>query len=130
MLNRNTWNYLIVWKKMSSGCFKNVIYKMCLEIIYSIWIKRIWHQIAYNGWCAINQNKPNPIYLTHRYKQDLTLTYNGWYAIKPNQTKPNPIYLIYMYKPDLALNSLQWLIYHITKPNQSIFSSNYIIKSN
>ena len=47
------------------------------------------------------------------------MTYNGWYAIKPNQTKPNPIYLIYMYKKDLALNDLQWLICHKTKPNQT-----------
>ena len=30
------------------------------------------------------------------------MTYNGWYAIKPNQI----IYLVYMYKLDLALNNL------------------------
>ena len=35
------------------------------------------------------------------------MTYNGWYAIKPNQTKLNQIYLIYMYKKDLALNNLK-----------------------
>ena len=45
------------------------------------------------------------------------MTYNGWYAIKPNQTKPNPIYLIYMYKQDSALNNVEWLICHKTKPN-------------
>ena len=28
------------------------------------------------------------------------------------------IYLIYKYKEDLALNSLQWLIFHKTQPNQ------------
>ena len=32
----------------------------------------------------------NHIYLIYMYKPDLTLiTYNGWYAIKPNQTEPN-----------------------------------------
>ena len=43
------WNRLTVCKKTktenkkqkSSGLFKNVIYKMCLEIIYLICIKRI-----------------------------------------------------------------------------------------
>ena len=29
------------------------------------------------------------------------------------------IYVIYMYKMDLALNNQQWLICHITKPNQN-----------
>ena len=46
---------------MSFDSFKNVIYKMCFEIIYLIYIciKRIWRQITYNGWYAIkpNQNK-------------------------------------------------------------------------
>ena len=27
-------------KKISSGTFKNVIYKMCLEIIYLIWMNK------------------------------------------------------------------------------------------
>ena len=30
---RNAWNNLTMWKKMNSGLFKNVIYKMCLQII-------------------------------------------------------------------------------------------------
>ena len=46
------------------------------------------------------------------------MTYNGWYAIKP--TKLNHKYLIYMYKEELALNNLQWLICHKTQPNQII----------
>ena len=33
LLYSNTWNYLTVWKKLSSDLFKN-IYKMCLQIIY------------------------------------------------------------------------------------------------
>ena len=33
------------------------------------------------------------------------MTYNGWYAIKPNQTKSS-VFNIYMYKEDLALNDL------------------------
>ena len=39
MLDKNKWKYLnVCQKKMSSGSFKNVIYKMCLEIIYLIYI--------------------------------------------------------------------------------------------
>ena len=45
------------------------------------------------------------------------MTYNGWYAIKPNQI----LYIWYMYKKDLALNNLQWLICHKTKPNQILY---------
>ena len=30
----NTWNYLIAGKKMSLGSFKNVINKICSQIIY------------------------------------------------------------------------------------------------
>ena len=37
LLYSNTWNYLTVCKQMSSGLFKNVIYEMCLQIIY-IWL--------------------------------------------------------------------------------------------
>ena len=44
-LHSNTWNHLTFCKKMSLGSFKNIINKMCSQIIY-IWyicIKRIWH---------------------------------------------------------------------------------------
>ena len=50
-------------------------------------------------------------------KQLVEITYNDWYAIKPNPTKS--YVLIYMYKEDLALNNLQWLICHKTKLNQA-----------
>ena len=52
------------------------------------------------------------------------MSYNDWYAIKPNETK-SYIYLIYVYKEDLALNNQQFLIYHKTKPNKSIFVEEY-----
>ena len=45
------------------------------------------------------------------------MTFNGWYAIKPNPTQPNHAYLIYTYKEDLAL-----LIYngrYAIKPDQT-----------
>ena len=48
------------------------------------------------------------------------MTYNGWYAIKPNQTKSYR-FDIYVHKKDLALNNLQWLICHKTQPNQIIY---------
>ena len=35
LLYSNTWKYLTVGKK-SSGSFKNVIHKMCLQIIYMV----------------------------------------------------------------------------------------------
>ena len=35
--------------KLSSGSSQNIIYKMCLEILYLIYMyKMIWHQIPYN----------------------------------------------------------------------------------
>ena len=55
MLVRNIWNNLTGQKK-SSILFRNVINKMLLQI-YSI----------------------------NMYKEDLALTYNARYAIKPNQ---------------------------------------------
>ena len=33
LLHNNTWSHLTVYKKMKSGSFKNVINKMCLQII-------------------------------------------------------------------------------------------------
>ena len=38
VLHSSTWNHLTVYKKMSSGSFKNVIYKMCLQFIYLIYM--------------------------------------------------------------------------------------------
>ena len=44
LIHKNTWNHFTVRKRMSLGSFKNIINKMCLQIIYiSIYIKRIWH---------------------------------------------------------------------------------------
>ena len=46
LLHSNTWNYLTMYKKkISSGSFKKVINKMCLQIIYIqyICINRIWY---------------------------------------------------------------------------------------
>ena len=34
LLDRNTWNHLIVGKKISSSMFYNVINKICLQIVY------------------------------------------------------------------------------------------------
>ena len=59
---------------MSSGSFKNVICKICLEIIY----------------------------LIHMYKKDLVVNNLQWlkcHKTKPNQTKPNQIiYIQYICK--------------------------------
>ena len=38
LLHKNTWNYLILCKQMNSRLFKDVIYKMCLESIYLIYM--------------------------------------------------------------------------------------------
>ena len=48
---------------MSSGSFKNVIYKMCLQIIY--------------------------IYVICMYKEDLALNNLQWLICHKTQTKPN-----------------------------------------
>ena len=40
VIHNNTWNYLTVSKRMSLGSFKNVINKMCLQIIHIyVWRK-------------------------------------------------------------------------------------------
>ena len=81
LLHSNTWNHLTLSKqiinnklnylcqkylkpfnceqKISSGSFKNVINKMCLQIMY-IWyicINRIWKLITSKGWYAIKLNQ-------------------------------------------------------------------------
>ena len=38
VIQSNTWNHLIVCKKMSLGSFQNVINKMCLQVIYLIYM--------------------------------------------------------------------------------------------
>ena len=53
-----------MFKNASSGSFKNDINKMSQEVLCLIYLnKMIWYQI----------------------------TYNVWYALKPNQTKPNEV---------------------------------------
>ena len=59
------------------------------------------------------------IYLIYMYKEDLAL--NNLQGLICQKTQPNPIYLIYMYKEDLALNNLQVLICHKTQPNQILY---------
>ena len=34
----NTWNHLIEYKKISSGLLKNVVKKICLQIIFDIYV--------------------------------------------------------------------------------------------
>ena len=54
----NQKNYhLTVSKQMSSGLFKNVIYKQCLQCV-CVCIYKTWHQIKYDGWYAIKSNPP------------------------------------------------------------------------
>ena len=78
MVNGNTRNNLTVCKKkkkkdkktktkqkqtnkMSSGSFKKVINKMCLQIINILYVcvNRIWHYITNNVCNAINPTNPN-----------------------------------------------------------------------
>ena len=58
-LDRNKWNHLIVWKRMNSVSFKNVIYKMCLEIVYLIYMYK--KHLALNNlqWLIWYKTKPN-----------------------------------------------------------------------
>ena len=42
---------------MNLGLFKNVIFKMCLEIKFNICIKKILHEMIYNGRYAIKPNE-------------------------------------------------------------------------
>ena len=72
--NSNTWNYLCV--KKSLGSFKNIVYKMYLQIIYifniyinrkysfvNLWfnmrINKVWHCVACRGFHAIKSTKSN-----------------------------------------------------------------------
>ena len=94
---------------MSLGLFENVIHKICLEIIYLIYMYK--EDLALNNlqWliCHKTQPTPNPIYLIYMFKEDLALNNLQWLICHKTQPTPNPIYLIYMYKEDLATNNLQ-----------------------
>ena len=69
---------------MSSGSFKTILDKMCVKIIYLIYM----------------------------HKKDLARNNLQWLICR--KTKTNHIYSEYMYKEDVASNNLQWLICHIT----------------
>ena len=58
-LNNLQWLICHKTKPNQTWLFKNVIYKMCLWIIYILYIciNRIWHWINYKGWYAINPNQ-------------------------------------------------------------------------
>ena len=65
MFDWNKWNHLSVGKKMNSGSFKNLIYKMCLQIIYLIYMYEKDLVLNNLPW-LICQTKPFPIYIVHR----------------------------------------------------------------
>ena len=75
--------------KKSSCSIKNVMYKMCLQIIYLIYM----------------------------YKDDLALNSLQWLICHKTQPSQNHMYFIYMYREGLALNNQQWLICHKSQPN-------------
>ena len=93
LLCSNTWNHLTVCKKKSSGSFKNVIYKiykMCLQIIYLIYMNK--EDLALNNlqWLICHKTQPNQIiYIQYICMKRIWhwITYNSWDAIKPNPTK-------------------------------------------
>ena len=79
---------------MISGSFKNVIYKICLEIIYLIYM----------------------------YKKELALNHLQWlicHKTKPNQTKPN-IYKVLIYKLTTNLSKQLFSITRLTRTNNLI----------
>ena len=100
------------------------------QILYIeyICIKRIWHEITFNGWRAIksNQTKSNILNLQlYRYyspslcrtssSKVYNLIFDGYYATKT-------------IKEDLAWNNLQWLTCHKIQPNQILYIEYICIK--
>ena len=66
IIDRNNGNRLTVdKKKMSSGSFKNVIYKMCLEIIYLIYMSKDDLPLNNLQWLICPKTEPNHIYLIY-----------------------------------------------------------------
>ena len=118
MLNRIYLKPFDCIQKKSLDTFKNVINKMCLQIIYLIYSYK--EDLALNNLQLLiyQTTKPNK-YLVYMYKEDLVLSNLQWLMCHKTQPKPNHIYLIHMYKEDLALNNLQWLVYHTTYPPKS-----------
>ena len=67
-LDSNTWSHLTLWKTMSSGSFKNVITKMCLEVLYILYKQ----DLAFNNlqWLICHKTKPTdfpPIAQSHAW---------------------------------------------------------------
>ena len=104
---KNTWNYLTECKKMSSNSFKNVIYKMYLQIIYIYTLPS----------SAANQGVSSPWLAADEGRISHMLSHVVWWK-----------YInIYIYKEDLTWNNLQWLICHKIRPNQTELNYYYYI---
>ena len=87
LLYSNVWNHLSVYKKRRTLSIK-CVYK---SYIYSIYMYK--EDLAVNNlqWLICHKTKPNQaIYIQYICIKRIWqwITYNGWYAIKPNQTKP------------------------------------------
>ena len=84
------WNHLTEFeKKMSSGLFKNVINKKCVEILYLIYMNK--KDIALNNlqWYTIKPSQTKS-YIFDMYKKNLALDNLQWlicHKTKQNKTK-------------------------------------------
>ena len=79
-------------EQMRSDSSKNIINKMCVEIIYLIYMYKEDLTLNNLPWliCHKNQTKPNQIlYIQYICIKRIwpLITHNGWYALKLNQTK-------------------------------------------
>ena len=72
-LYSNTWNYLTVCKK-SSGSFKNVIDKMCKQIIYvfNMYVYKEDLALNYVQWLICHKTQPN-----HTYRRTVVVQFNS-----------------------------------------------------
>ena len=70
---------------MSSGSSKNVIYKMCLQIIYSIYIYKGDVLLNNQQWLICHKTIPN------QTKSYVLLTLNNQQWLTCHKTKPNQI---------------------------------------
>ena len=71
---------------------------MCLKILYSMYMYK--KDLALNNlqWLIYHKTQPDQIiYIWYRCIKRIwhQITYNGWYAIKPNQTKSH-VFNIYV----------------------------------
>ena len=58
VLDKNTWNHLIVCKQVNSGSFKNVIYKICIYYSYLIYMYK--EDLALNNLLGLICHKIQP----------------------------------------------------------------------